>query len=215
MKALKAPVRGSVTVEAAVVVPIVIITLMVVLYIMLLIFQTGIMYITVNNIAERAAATYYSPKADFLTGEISKEEIACTATYRRWSANPNYVQNDFNAVTLKQFKEKSILKGKSYSLEILQGGNIVNKRITVVLSASYSNPMGSLTAAWGLGREIKLKARAEAIIDDPVEFIRNADYIVETALRVPLISEFESKWHEIVNKVVAYINKLAKKLEGS
>jgi hypothetical protein len=67
-----------------------------------------------------------------------------------------------------------------------------------------------LTDAWGIGRRFQLKVQSQAVVDDPVEFIRNSDFIVETASTVPLISEFEGKWEEIVNKIVEYINNLGK-----
>lgn len=167
------------------------------------------MQITANNIAERTAAAYYTDIGSFISGQTSKDNIAGLGLYRRWSSNTSFQQSEFKAAALKTLQQKSILKGQS-SLEIKQSNNIINQRITVLLSSNYDNPMRALTALWGLNNKISLSVRAEATVDDPAEFIRNSDFIIETASKVSAISEFEGKWQEIVNKIIDYVNSLAK-----
>ncbi len=196
-------------VEAALIVPIVIIAVMVVLYIMLIIFQTSLMQITVNNIAERAAATYYNDSASLISGRTSKEHIASLGLYRRWVPNSTLQQTEFETAALSSLRQKSILKGIN-SLNIKRSGNIISQRITVFLNCTYENPLGSLTTLWGLSNKINLRVKAEAAIDDPAEFIRNSDFILETASKVPIISDFEVKWQDIINRIIDYVNKLTK-----
>lgn len=209
MKAFKQSNRGSIVVEAALIVPIVIITTIVVLYIMLIIFQTSLMQITANNIAERAAATYYNNHASVLSGRISKGNIASLGLYRRWTSNLSFEESDFGTTALNTLMQKSILKGSS-SLDIKRSGNIISQRITVSLNSTYENPLGYLTTLWGLNNKISLRVKAVSTIDDPTEFIRNSDFIIETASKVPIISEFEAAWQDIINKIIDYINKLTK-----
>lgn len=196
-------------VEAALIVPIVLIAVIVVLYIMLIIFQTSLMQTTANNIAERAAASYYNNHASITTGRTSKENIGSMGLYRRWGLNPSFDQNNFKIAALKTLQQRSILKGHN-SLDIKKSGNVINQRVTVLLSCTYDNPLGAWTTLWGLNNTISLRVRAEATIDDPAEFIRNSDFILETASRVPIINDFESKWQGIINKIVDYVNKLSK-----
>lgn len=209
MKAFKQSNRGSIVVEAALIVPIVIITVIVVLYIMLIIFQTSLMQITANNIAERTAAIYYNNGASLISGKTSKENIASLGLYRRWTSNSTLRESDFETAALNTLLQKSILKG-SNSLDIKRSGNIISQRITVFINCTYENPLGSLTTLWGLKNKISLRVKAEATIDDPVEFIRNSDFIIETASKVPIISDFEAKWQNIINKIIEYVDKLAK-----
>lgn len=201
--------KGSITVEAALIVPIVIIALMTVLYIVLLIFQTCIMQITADNTAERAAAVYFSC-GSYVDGSISKAEISDLGLYRRWSLNPIMQQGDLKSYALRQLQANSILKSKNPYLDIYQRGSIISRRLEVVLSADYENPLGSLTALWGLDRKIKLRVMAQAVVDDPAEFIRNTDFIMEAASKVPVISQFEEKWQEIINRIIEYVNRFAK-----
>jgi hypothetical protein len=209
LRAFKQSNRGSIAVEAALIVPIVIIAIFVVIYIMLIIFQSCMMQITADNIAERVAATYYNDNVSFISGLNSKDNIANLVLYRRWFSNTSFQQNEFKAAALKTLQQRSVLMGQS-TLDIKQSGNIINRKITVLICCDYNNPIGALTALWGLSNKISLKARAEATVDDPAEFIRNADFVVETVSKVPVISDFEDKWQEIVRKIIAYINKVTK-----
>jgi ABC-type transport system involved in multi-copper enzyme maturation permease subunit len=209
LKAAKQSDRGSIAVEAAMIVPIVIIAVIVVIYIMMLIFQTSLMQVTANNIAERAAATYYHKYSSLMSGRTSKETIAGLGLYRRWTSNSEIQQNDYEVFAINTLQQRSILKGSS-DVEIKRSGNIINQRITVTLISTYKNPLGSLTKLWGLKNKISLRVRAEATIDDPAEFIRNTDFIIETASRLPIISDFEAKWQDIINKIIDYIDKLTK-----
>jgi hypothetical protein len=176
---------------------------------MLIIFQTSFMQLSANSIAERAAATYYNDRASFTSGRTSKENIARLDLYRRWSSNSSFQQNDFETDALNTLQRKSILKGSS-TYDIERSGNIISQRITVRLNCTYENPFGALTTLWGLKNKISLSVRAEAAINDPAEFIRNSDFIMETASTIPIISDFEAKWQDIINKIVDYVNKLTK-----
>jgi hypothetical protein len=209
LKAFKQSNKGSIVVEAALIVPIVIMAVIVVLYIMLIIFQTGLMQITANSIAERAAATYYNTHTSLMSGKTSKENIASLGLYRRWVQNSSFQQSGFETDAVNTLLQKSILKG-SNKLEIKRSGNIINQRITVLLNCEYENPLGALTTPWGLKDKISLNVSSEAAIDDPAEFIRNSDFIIETASRVPVINDFEAAWHGIINKIIDYVNKLTK-----
>lgn len=202
--------KGSITVEAAVIVPIVIIAVMVVLHIVLLIFQSCIMYVAANKISERAAAVWQKPNIAFETGKTTKSDIEELELYRRWNFNNSADKRELQEYAIDMLRSASILKSEDIKVDILYQNTIVSQKITVKLSASYTNPLGGLTGAWGLGGRTQLNAQSQSVVDDPVEFIRNSDFILETASKVPLISEFESKWNEIVNKIVEYVNSLNK-----
>lgn len=209
MKTLK-PKRGSITVEAAVIVPIVIIAVMVVIYIMLIIFQSCIMQVTANSLSEKAAAVWLNQYASLETGKTSKADISNTGLYRRWSfgSSRNEVEVCEEAKTMLQ--KYSILKGKDVEVNISHQNTIFAQKITVELSAAYTNPLGGLTDIWGLDSSVKLRVQSHSTVDDPVEFIRNSDFIIETAASIPLINEFESKWSEIVDKIIEYVKNFGK-----
>lgn len=210
MKAKSKDNRGSIAVEAAMIIPIVIIAVMIMLYIMLIIFQTCIMQTTANGIAEKAAVVYYNQKASFANGQTSKADIESLSLYRRWVDNVELESGNFKAEALKLLQKKSVLKSKESTLDILNTGNIISRKITVVIESTYQNPLGTLTSLWGLDPEIGLRVQAVAAIDDPAEFIRNTDFVLETASKVPVLQDFEGKWQEIVNRIIDYINKLTK-----
>lgn len=202
--------NGSITVEAAMIVPIVIIAVMIVLYIALIIFQICIMQLIANNVSERAAAIWTNRYSTIETGRISKSDIERLGLYRRWSFDSSFEDKELEAASADMLQKASILKGKAINVNISHQNTILSQKIFVELSASYTNPLGGLTGIWGLGRSLQLKVQSQAVIDDPVEFIRNSDFILETASNIPLIRDFESKWNEIINKIVEYVNSLNK-----
>lgn len=166
------------------------------------------MQITANNIAERTAAAYYKD-ASVVSGRTSKGNIANLSLYRRWISNSVIEQNDFEAAAMNTLNQRSILKG-SGDIDIGSNGNFISQKITVMLSCTYNNPLGSLTRLWGGENKITLRVRAKATIDDPAEVIRNSDFIIETASKLPVISDFESKWQDIIHKIIDYVDKLTK-----
>lgn len=202
--------NGSITVEAAIIVPIVIIAVMITLYIVLIIFQSCIMQLVANNAAERAADIWFKENSALETGKISKQDIVRLGLYRRWSFDNSDDEGILRENAANTLQRASILKVKNLKVDITHQNIILSQKINVELSASYSNPLGGLTRMWGLGSSTLLKVKAQAVIDDPSEFIRNSDFMLETASGLPVVSEFESKWNEIISKIVEYVSSLNK-----
>ncbi len=201
--------RGSVTVEAAVIVPIVIIGVIVMLYILMLIFQSCVLQITANHIAERAAGMYNKGAAELITGSISPKSISNLGIYRRWSSElPQKNRLKEEAESLLQ--KNSVLKSNSIDIEIQEKGTPIARSVNVQLRASYVNPLGELLKIWGLHSKINLTADAKATVKDPAEFIRNTDYVIETAAKIPVLKEFSGQWQEIIKKIIDYINQMTK-----
>lgn len=202
--------NGSITVEAAVIVPVVILAVLITLYITLIIFQTCVMNVVANNICERAAGVWLNQYSSFETGKVSKWDIERLGLYRRWSFEDSIKGEELQEAVKSMLEKASILKARDIKVEIKHKNTILSQQITVELSASYINPLGGLTGTWGFGRTTQLKVQSQSVIDDPVEFLRNSDFIIETASGFPIIGEFESKWNEITAKIVEYVNSLKK-----
>lgn len=208
MKATTTYKRGSLTVEAALVVPIVIIAVLVMLYVMLIMFQACIMQLTANSIAETAAEQAVSPNKSIYSEVISKNQIIHEGLYRRWSQGIR--QQELEAEARNILKANSILESEDTRIEIKSSNHIITQGVIVRLDCKYKNPLSTLTAIWGLKKEIGITVCAKATVDDPVEFTRNCDFIIDTASKIPAISEFQNKWLDIVNRIIDYINKYTK-----
>lgn len=201
--------RGSVTVEAAMVVPVVILGVVVLLYILLLMFQSCILQVTANYTAERAASLYYNSGAQFATGGISPADISELDIYRRWRTGLQQ-KEALQGEAARRLRENSILKSSFISVDIDEKGMPMTRSISVQLKTGYHNPLGSFLRIWGLGDKIELMAEAEATVKDPAEFIRNTDFIIETAAEIPVLKEFSGQWQQIVSKIIEYINRITK-----
>jgi hypothetical protein len=171
------------------------------------------MYSAANSTAERVAAVYYSKGSDYMTGEISKQQMQGMEPYRRWSASSAFFEEDFENTVLHGVERNSILKSSFRSLDTYPEGNAFSPKVKVELSVVYDNPMGGFTSVWGLGRKIIIKTNSVATIDDPVEFIRNTDFILQTAAKVPEINGFGQSWKQIVQRIIDYIDDITKGLE--
>lgn len=209
MKPKKESSRGSVTVEAAVIVPVVMISVIVMIYLLLLVFQSCILQVTANHIAERAAGVYNVSTADLMTGSISAKNISQLGIYRRWSSELQQKKGlEHEAGQLLQ--RNSILKSNSLLVDIEERGTPIARSVSVRLKISYDSPLGSFLKIWGLGDKIHLTAESKATVKDPAEFIRNTDYIIETAAEVPLLKEFTGQWQGMIDKIIDYINRVTK-----
>lgn len=202
--------KGSITVEAAMIIPIVIIAVMIVLYITLIIFQICAMQLIANNVSERAAAVCTNSYSDFETGKVAKSDLEKLRLYRRLGLSDSFDEDKLKAVSINMLHKAGILTIKDASIDIKHQNTILSQRVIVEISASYSNPLGGLSGIWGLGRRLQLRVKSQAVVDDPAEFIRNSDFILETASSIPILSEFEGKWNEIITKIVEYVDSLNK-----
>jgi uncharacterized protein (UPF0333 family) len=201
--------RGSITAEAAIVVPVVIVVVVVLLYILLLMFQSCILQVTANHTAERAASLYYNSGAQLETGGISTEDISKLGMYRRWRTDLGQ-KSALQQEAERRLQENSILKSSLISVDMEERSTPLARSIRVQLRAAYPNPLGSFLRLWGLGDKIELTAEAKATVKDPAEFIRNTDFIIETAAEVPVLKEFSGQWQQIVHKIMEYINRITK-----
>lgn len=205
MKVQVKNLRGSVTVETALVIPIVFLAVMTVLHVLFLIFQTCALQTAVNSITESLATKSSSGLQE---ANPSIREIEQLGLYRRWHKLTK--SDSIEETVLMQVKRNSIIRSKSIHVDIEQQNNIFSRMIHVQVTASYHNPMGQLTSIWGLGSETTIKVEANATVDDPVEFIRNTDFILDSAAHIPALAEFEQKWQDTITQIINYINKFAK-----
>jgi len=91
----------------------------------------------------------------------------------------------------------SPILGEPIELEIEAGiveDYIVYKKLRVSVKAKYKNPFSSLL------RVITIKAHSDAVINEPVEFIRTTDFVIDVVKEVDN-KVFEGKGGEIVKNV--------------
>lgn len=222
--------KGSFTIEAAVVVPTVLLCLIALIYICLLMYQQVYLQSVANTAAERGAANWSNASMDMYIGRIKESDFKNVSLYWRLvdilplgkasEAKKSRVE-DYVKYSLKQYSlfgkgldDKEIINSREGKLSVNCDicDYIIYKKVLVSVAEEYNIPLGgSLLKAFGFSSGFTLKADAEAVVNEPAEFIRNTDFVVDT------IREYDQKGGgtltETWNKVNGTFSNLSGKLK--
>jgi hypothetical protein len=227
VKRLYKNIKGSLTIEAAVIVPTVLLCLIALIYICLIMYQQVYLQSVANTAAERGASAWSNPSKDMFIGQIKAEDFKNVSLYWRLAE----VLPIGNASKAKKSKVEEYVRYslKKYSLfgkgpdnkEVINSGEskltatcdvddcIIYKKVLVSVTEEYSIPLGgSLLKAFGFNDKFTLKAEAQAVVNEPAEFIRNTDFVVDT------IRELDTKGGGTLTETWNKINGTFSKLSG-
>lgn len=193
---------GSLTVEASLIFPIIILAIVAVIYICILLYQHAHLNYIANNVAERGAACWSniskmktsSNTYRLGTGKLqsSKELLDADLYWRIFRTKEKDKIKILKAYALDKVKSNNILEGEiseistsdiknnKDNIDIWLKDYIIYKELNVVINNSYKIPLGDNLKIFGLGDTYSIKVHSKAVINDPVEFIRNADFITDT-----------------------------------
>lgn len=172
--------RGSVTVEAAVIVPTIILSIIAVIYIGLLLYQKASIQSAAEMSAEAGAAAWVSGVSEIGTNRMAPEEFEKIKLYRRiFDSSKETRLSSIEAYALYLSSQNEIIKPAVTEAEAVIKNYILFKRIEVTVSKHYSIPMGNFLKIFGTSGELTITSVAVASIDEPSEFIRNTDYILD------------------------------------
>ena len=206
--------RGSITVEASIVFPVVFLAVIAIFYICMLMYQQTYVQSVANDAAERGAAMWNSPAKDMFMQRMSKIGIKDIQPYWRFhdgseAGKSNKVIQFINY----RIEEYSVMgKGNKAEIEFKPDDKIIYKKLIVVVTQKYKIPLSGLLKPFGIGTEWEVTGKAEAVISEPVEFIRNTDFLLDTA------KELDNKLSggklgQLKEKVVGTISSLFGKLK--
>lgn len=205
--------KGSMTVEASIVIPMVLGTVMLLIYMGLLVYQHFFLQALANRAAERGAAVWSSPGKDIATGLLHYGGDSRAALYWR------IVDPD---------KNDKIAKVREYILSELQAGvfvpteepqidvsfsdYFVYKKLTVTIERRYWLPIAPILRLFHLSDRYVITARAEASVNEPVELIRNTDFVIDLERqleeRFPGLKSIREKVSEAIQKAMESAKKL-------
>jgi len=196
--------RGSITVEASLVVPVVIVCILALAYFSILIYQRAFLQELADDTARRAAAFWRNHAGSVSTGRLEKSSISAEGLYWRFFEEykkekikriADYInQQEDSSHPLKQGRLdsysllKSVSGGKDMRVMLELKDYAVYKKLRVTVEDSYAVPIGGLLKNFGMSGGYGIKVESEAVVGDPDEFIRNADFILDTE------SEIERKF---------------------
>lgn len=183
--------RGSLTIETAIIFSIVFFMVIALIYTAMLMYQYAYLQSLASKAAQRGAAIYPESCKDMFTGSIYVSDMLVTDPYdsifnsqkdTKDSKVGNYIKTQVSTYSLfEQGQPKITVESMNY---------IFYQKIRVTVRADYKLPAGNLLKVFGLSSSFPVTASSEAVVDNPAEFIRNTDFISETASGI--ISEANS-----------------------
>ncbi|HOM03328.1 MAG TPA: pilus assembly protein [Acetivibrio sp.] len=196
---------GSFTVEATIIVSTVILTMFALILVSEFLYQKSCIQTIADRTAQRGAEIWNSPSKDMIFGQIVLDNMDDLDLYWRiWESKSSKSKKEEKIESYAGYLLKeSIIFGKPLEMEITSGiveDYIVYKKLRVSVKAKYKNPFLSLLRVFGINNTITIKAHSDAIINEPVEFIRTTDFAVDVVREVDN-KMFEGKGGEIVKNV--------------
>ena len=210
--------KGSFTLEAALIVPIVLLILMGIIFTSMIVYQQAYVQSVATFCAQKYAGNIDNHKKDIFFGQVDKDDLKEPSLYQLFSRGEE--EDEFFQKFTAYYGRKNRIKGKTEDgreyeviavLDFVPEKNIENylvyKKVTIEVSHKYNIPMGNLLSIFGIGEEVTLKAKADAISNDPVEFIRNTDFFVDTAKEIGDATGLTDKIGSVVAKIGSIFTK--------
>ncbi len=203
--------KGSITVEASIVVPIVVLSIICIILVGVILYQRSILQSVADKAVQAGAASWKSLSADSATGKPEMDELADSGLYWRLLEE----DREEKTARLEKYAEallekRNILKPESSSVAAVIRNYAVYKRLELSIENSYILPGGTVMRLFGSDGKFKLKVTSFAVVDDPAELMRNTDLLVD------IEKELENKYPGIKNlgeKTRGILNKMKDSLE--
>ncbi len=206
MKRLKGNERGSITVEASIIVPVIILSIITVIYLGFILYQRALLQSVADRAVQNGAASWENLSSDIATGKTGMDRLPDEGLYWR---------------LFEYKKQNKLAEIKKYARDLLAGFNflspgssdvtveikdyVVYKRLKVTVENSYLLPLAGVVRLFGSDGRLGIRAVSYAVVDDPAEFIRNTDLIIniegELENKYPGVKNLGDKAREVFVKI--------------
>ena len=178
--------RGSFTVEAALVFSTVFFCLLALIYMSLLLYQQVRLQSVASMAAQRGALVWSNPARDMYITRLTQQNLAGGDLYWRIiDTRQDEKKNKISAFIKTQAGSRNALNSVNGEIQPPSLEDyIIYKKLEVTVSKSYKIPVGNLLKAFGLSDEFRLTATDSAVINEPAEFIRNTDFLIDTGKEI-------------------------------
>lgn len=200
--------RGSLTVEAALIFPIVIFAVMCIIYIGIYLHDVTSLEVIVNETSDRYQLAY-AKKIDFDTGKaLSDESRLDKGLYWRLTYNKS-LNNNAQSYIKNQVKKRLIMNNEEIKTNIKLDNYILKKYITITVDKDFDLPVILINNLLKLrDANLHMCVDSRVFINDPCELIRNVNLIDDMTDYVPAINKIKDKYEEKVNDIVEFFENL-------
>lgn len=181
--------NGSFTVEAAILMPIVILTIVALIYMCLLLYQQVCIQTVAEKAVQRGAAVWSSNHKDMYISKISKNDMENCDPYWRYLESGDQKQKKVDKIKdyIKlQINRYNVLNSSTPSVITLEDDTdyLIYKKLKVTITQNYRLPIGRMLTSFGLKADFPVTVHTEAVVNEPTEFIRNTDFIIDTGKEI-------------------------------
>ncbi|MGI6777003.1 MAG: TadE family protein [Acetivibrionales bacterium] len=217
MERLKAtnPTKGSISVEASIIIPVIILTVTAVVYMAVFWFSHSGVRAVAGKAAERGAESWHCISSTITTGKRNIHSMGREKLYwRLYDSDKELKLKKVEEYALDEFYRYSIIKPLNVSIDAEVREYVIYKKIFVTIECTYRVPAAGLLKIFGFKDTYMIKAQGEAVVNDQPEFLRNTDFIVdlerELENKYPGLKDFADKLRSTLNNTKQKIRELIK-----
>ena len=204
--------KGSITVEASIIVPILILSIAAVIYMGLLLYQRALVQSAAEMAAEAGAASWASGVSEIVTGKPTSDSFGKIGLYRRlFDSDKETRLESIKSYAMSMASRNELLHPIESSVEAVVKDYAVCRRLEVRIVKYYSLPLGSFLRIFGGSGTFEMSVKATSSIDEPVELIRTTDFILDLEKKLennnPDIKNLGEKTRNAMNEIKGKLEK--------
>lgn len=208
--------KGSFTIEATIVFSAVLLVIIGIIYMCIILYQQVYLQSLADKLVKSASNSWSSPAKDLFMGFIKKEDMKYNSLYWRiYDFEKDQKLEKLRLAAAYDFDKYSML-GKSNNLKVvpeISNELLVFKKIKITITSEYKNPVGKLLTVLGMGSVLKFSVTSEVMINEPSEFIKNTDLVID------LVREVDNKFADgkianVKDSLTENITKIFGKIKG-
>lgn len=203
--------KGSITVEASIIVPIIILSISAVIYIGLLLYQRALVQSAAEMAAEAGAGAWASGVSEISTGKPRPDSFEKINLYRRLFDSDKETRLEcIEHYALSISSRNELLKPVETAAEAILKDYAVCRKLEVKIVKRYRLPLGKFLRIFSGSETFEICVEATSSINEPVELVRTTDFILD------MEKKLENKYPGIKNlgeKARSTMNEIKGKLE--
>lgn len=198
--------RGSITVEASIIVPLVILAIAAAIYIGLLLYQRALVQSAAEQAAEAGALAWATGTLELRSGKPMEGSFEKFELYRRLFDSEKQSRLEcVEQYALAAAERHELVKAVNTSVDAVIKDYAVCRKLEVTISKEYSLPFGRFLKLFGGSDTIEMTVKAVSAIDEPAELIRTTDFIIDIEKKLekqfPELKDIGDKTRNALNEI--------------
>lgn len=205
--------KGSITVEASIIIPLVILSIAAAIYIGMLLYQKALLQSAAGAAAEAGAAVW-AEGTDALESYRPDRGMESFRLYRRiYDRGAEDRLRKIEEYALSLASRNELVKSEGSEAEAVLRDHIVYRKLEVTITKYYRIPLGRFVKIFGGSDKVRITAKAVSTVSEPAELIRTTDFIIDLEKkledRYPGLKKAGEKTRETMNELKERIERFA------